>query len=334
MTPGLGVGSTSYLPAGHWSVSSTFRYYNSRQDVLGFEPLDHAIVYANTHVYAEDTAITYAVNRRLNVSLEIPVQYGTRETSIEHNPATGVLHTMRAFGVGNPRITANLSLFDPEKTPDRNVTLGLGVDIPIGQDDLKDTSYRANGNVQRPVDPAIQPADGGWGILVATHAFTNLYFPKLPETKFLQNTYLYLDAAYLVTPAETSSTEAVSGDIPGTPASVRYNSLPDQFLIRTGLTQTLWPKIGLSASAGVRFEGVPKHDVIGDSSGFRLAGNSLSFEPSLTFTRDRQSFSVSVPVAFQRYGSNSVGLERAGHGGPGFDAIADWQLILSYTRQF
>ena len=53
VAPGLGVEGT-YLPADHWAFSTTFRYYNSRQDVQGDEPLDHPLVDANTHVYAQD----------------------------------------------------------------------------------------------------------------------------------------------------------------------------------------------------------------------------------------------------------------------------------------
>ncbi|HEY4282497.1 MAG TPA: hypothetical protein VGM62_05480, partial [Chthoniobacterales bacterium] len=160
MTPGLGVEGT-YLAAGHWLISSTFRYYNSRQDVLGDEPLDHPLAYANTHFYQLDFSATYAVTDRFDITLEGPLQYGTRETSIEHDPDSMALHTMRAFGPGNIRIIPECYLFEPRKTPDRNISLGFGVEFPVGVDDAKDYSYRPIGRVLRPVDPAIQPSDGG-----------------------------------------------------------------------------------------------------------------------------------------------------------------------------
>src|ERR1700737_1399876 len=70
VTPSLGVDGGSVLPAGHWSASVAFRYYNSRQDVLGDEPLDHAIVYANTHVYGFDLSAAYAVTDRFDLIFE------------------------------------------------------------------------------------------------------------------------------------------------------------------------------------------------------------------------------------------------------------------------
>ncbi|HEY4282560.1 MAG TPA: hypothetical protein VGM62_05800, partial [Chthoniobacterales bacterium] len=152
-----------------------------------------------------------------------------------------------------------------------------------------------------------------------------------------QNTYAYADGVYRVTPQEFSHTQSVIGDEKALTLGLKgltYDSIDDQFLARVGMSQALWPSLGLYASAGVRFEGVPKHDLIGGSDGFRLPGNSRSFEPALTLTRGNQSFSVSVPIAFHRYGSSAIAFEKAGGVGPGFDTIADWQLIVSYTRQF
>src|SRR5438128_11147981 len=101
------------LPAGQWSASVAFRYYNSCQDVLWDEPLDHPIVYANTHVYGFDLSTTYAVTDRFDLTLEIPFQYGTRQTSAEHNFMSMTLHTMRAGGLGDMRLTGSFWLLDP-----------------------------------------------------------------------------------------------------------------------------------------------------------------------------------------------------------------------------
>ena len=140
---------------------------------MGDEPLDHPLVYANTHVYALDFSATYAVTDRFDITLDGPLQYGTRQTWIEHNPASMKLHTMEAFGPGNTRIIPEVYFFEPRKTPDRNISLGFGVEFPVGVDNAKDYSYRANNKVLRPVDPAIQPSDGGWGIIGSIHAFTH-----------------------------------------------------------------------------------------------------------------------------------------------------------------
>ncbi|MDQ6626574.1 MAG: hypothetical protein M3Y69_10650, partial [Verrucomicrobiota bacterium] len=337
ITPGLGAEGTSYLAQGHWSFNSTFRYYNSLQDVMGDHPLKRPIIYANTHIYELDFSATYAVTNRFDLSLEEPVQYGTRKTSIEHDFMSSQRHTMRAFGLGNPRLFADVYLFEPSKSPDRNIALGLGVEFPIGDSNAKDTSHRATGNVERPVDPAIQPAQGGWGILARFHAYTNLDFRHTPETSWLKDTFLYADGTYLATPQELSGTQTPFADEPaitGGTVGFRYSSVVDQFLVRLGLSQLLLRNLGLSGNIGLRFEGVPKWDLIGGSNGFRLPGNSLSIEPGLTLVRGKQSFTVSVPIALHRYGSNFLANERLGHTGAGFDAIADWQLLVGYTRQF
>jgi hypothetical protein len=339
VTPSLGVEGTSILPAGHWSASVAFRYYNSRQDVRGDEPLDHPFIYANTHVYGFDLSTTYAVTDRFDLTLEVPFQYGTRSTWIEHNFMSRDLHTMRAGGVGDPRLRADFWLLDPKKSPDRNISLGLGIEIPIGVDDATDYSYRATGKVIRPVDPGIQPANGGWGIILAGHAFTTLYFPDLPYSNWFKNTWAYADAIYIFTPQEMNDTESVFGDEPALTAGgdkgLRFDSIPDQWLARMGVSQTVWPSKGLAVSAGIRWEGVPAYDVIGGSNGWRLPGNSLSFEPGVTWSNAKDSFSVFVPIAVHRHASRSAPFERLGiNPGPGVATIADWELILSYTHQF
>ena len=341
MTPSLGVEGTSILPAGHWSASVAFRYYNSRQDVLGGEPQAHPIVYANTHVYGFDLSTTYAVTDRFDLTLEIPFQYGTRQTSVEHGGAPHDptnLHTMRAGGVGDPRLRADYWLLDPKKSPDRNISLGLGIEIPIGVDDATDYSYRATGKVIRPVDPAIQPAAGGWGVILAGHAFTSLYFPSLSWSNWFKNTFAYADAIYVFTPEEMNDTQTVFADVPqltaGGDKGLRFDSIPDQWLARMGISQTIWPSQGVSVSAGVRWEGVPAFDVIGGSNGWRLPGNSVSFEPGVTWSNAKDSFSVFVPIAVHRHATESAPFQRLHVPGPGLATIADWELIISYTHNF
>ena len=341
MTPSLGVDGSSVLPAGHWSASVAFRYYNSRQDVLGDVPQAHPIVYANTHVYGFDLSVTYAATDRFDLTLEVPFQYGARQTSIEHGGAPHDptnLHTMRAGGMGDPRLRADYWLLDPKKSPNRNISVGLGIKIPIGVDDATDYSYRSTGKILRPVDPAIQPADGGWGIILASHAFTSLYFPDLPSSNWFKNTFAYADAIYIFSPEEMNDTETPFADEPAMTAGgdrgLRFDSIPDQFLFRMGVSQAIWPSKGLFFSAGVRWEGVPAYDVIGGSNGWRLPGYGVSFEPAITWSHGKEYFSVSVPVAFYRHALESAPFERLHVPGPGLATIADWQLILSYTHQF
>jgi hypothetical protein len=210
--------------------------------------------------------------------------------------------------------------------------------MPTGVYDATDYSYRATGKILRPVDPAIQPGNGGWGIILAGHAFTSLSFPQLPYANWFTNTYAYVEGAYVVTPQEMNDTESPIGDEPALTGGIKgyiFDSIPDQFLARIGVSQIVWPSKGVSVTAGVRWEGVPAHDLIGGSFGDRIPGNTVSFEPGLTWSpRSQDSFSVFVPIAVHRYAAEDAVSQSLHVPGPGLAAIADWQLIISYTHQF
>jgi hypothetical protein len=66
-----------------------------------------------------------------------------------------------------------------------------------------------------------------------------------------------------------------------------------------------------------------------------LPGNSLSFEPGVTWSPRRQdSFSVYVPIAVHRHAGLDANSQSMHMTGPGLATIADWQLIVSYTHEF
>lgn len=336
MTPSSGVEYTSILPAGHWEFSQAFRFFNSRQDVLGDVPQQHPIIYGNTHVLTLDTAVTYAVTDRFDVSLDTPIQYGSRATYIENDFIK--LHTVRAQGLGDIRLTGDFWLFQPKKTSARNLAIGLGVKFPAGDEDSKDDFYRPGGKKERPVDPAIQLGDGGYGLIGSIHGYSSLYFEDFPATKFFENTYAYAEGIYLANPREKNHVQQPVGDLPqftagGNPNLV-YDSVPDQFHARAGFTQVLWPKIGLAGSFGALFEGVPARDIIGGSEGWRLPGHYVDLEPGISVSYRKNYFSVSVPFAVFRHASRNVPLADLNAPKTNLETIADYQILLSYTHQF
>ncbi len=336
MTPGSGVEYTSVLPGGHWAFSTAFRFYNSRQDVLGDHPQAHPIIYANTHVLTLDLALTYAVTDRFDISLDVPFQYGSRATFAENDFIK--LHTVRAQGLGDIRLTGDFWLFEPKKHPDRNIAIGLGIKFPTGDEDSKDDFFRPGGKVERPVDPAIQLGDGGFGIIASFHGYSSLYFAEIPATGVLKNTFAYAEGIYLANPREKNHVQQPLGDLPqftaGFDPGLVYDSVPDQFHARLGLGQTLWPKIGLAVSFGGLYEGVPAHDLIGGSEGWRLPGRYVDLEPGISVSVRHNYFTFSVPFAVYRHASESVPFERLHVPAPGLATIADYQILFSYTHQF
>lgn len=104
--------------------------------------------------------------------------------------------------------------------------------------------------MRRPVDPAIQPGDGGWGIVAQLSGFQKIY----------TNTFAYAQGIYLINPRDINHVQQPTGNEPDfTLGEFGYifNSVPDQYLARAGIGYLIWPKMGLSVSLGARLEGVP-----------------------------------------------------------------------------
>jgi hypothetical protein len=84
----------------------------------------------------------------------------------------------------------------------------------------------------------------------------------------------------------------------------------------------------------VRWEGIPAHDLIGGSDGYRLPGYSLSIEPGISISRGRDYLSVTAPVAVYRYGIKSVAAERTHNPNGGIASFADYQINVTYSHEF
>jgi hypothetical protein len=81
------------------------------------------------------------------------------------------------------------------------------------------------------------------------------------------------------------------------PLSNLYWSVPDVYSLRGGAAVNLLPDHGLSASLGVRYDGIPVHDLVGggDENTIKRAAKIFFVEPGLSYTHGRNYVSVSVP---------------------------------------
>ena len=309
-----------------WVASVSYRYFHSFRDFnANGDEVNIPFIKNDTYVDLFDIAATYAVTRRLNLTLELPVQYGSRTNSAEHD---GVhVHTMRASGIGDLRLSASVWLLKPEEHPHENISLGMGVKMPTGNYSATDLSFRPTGPEFRPVDPAIQPGDGGWGIILSGNAFYEVW----------KNTFAYLNGFYLINPRETNGVHTVNFDVPPFTHGDRglmFDSVPDQTMVRGGLAAAIWPKIGLSASFGARWEGIPSHDLIGGSDGWRLPGFSVSVEPGISISHGRDFLGITAPVAVYRYGIVSVPFARTHDPLGGVASFSDFQINVTYSHLF
>ena len=303
-----------------------YRYFHSFRDFnANGDEVNIPFIKNDTYVDLWDVSATYAVTKRISLTLELPIQYGSRTNSAEHD---GVhVHTMRAAGIGDMRLSANFWLLNTDKHPDQNISLGLGVKAPTGDDAASDYSFRPTGPELRPVDPAIQPGDGGWGIILSGNAFAKVY----------RNTFAYINGFYLINPRETNGVHTVNFDVPPFThgdKGLMFDSVPDQSMVRGGLAAAIWPKIGLSGSLGARWEGIPSHDLIGGSDGWRLPGYSVSIEPGISISHGKEYLSVTAPVAVYRYGMVSVPFARTHDPLGGVASFADFQINVTYSHEF
>jgi hypothetical protein len=66
--------------------------------------------------------------------------------------------------------------------------------------------------------------------------------------------------------------------------------------------------------------------------GLRRPGYALSVEPGLQYERVRDTWSLNIPVAFQRNRKRSVPDQMQGKAGDA--AFADYLTLVGYTRSF
>jgi len=90
----------------------------------------------------------------------------------------------------------------------------------------------------------------------------------------------------------------------------------------------------VAVSLAGRWEGIPSHDLIGGSDGYRLPGYSVSIEPGVSISRGKDSLAVSVPVAVYRRGLPAVPDVRIHSPLAGGASFADYQINVTYSHVF
>jgi hypothetical protein len=319
--PVLGAQDT-YDGPNKWQVSTSWRYQKSDRHFRG--PHEEANRQAEgseviNNIHMLEVGIRYNASDRSSLSLSVPYLMATRSSPIRDANRVVVDRSIsQARGLGDITLTARRLLWKPETRPDGNISLGLGVKLPTGQNNVVDSRRRTPGGAPtiEPVDQSIQPGDGGFGFLVDVQGFQ-----RIAHSPFA----LYGTAAYLFNPDGTNGVLTNRGA-----RGEETMSIADQYLARVGVSYGS-PK-GWGLSLGGRLEGVPSYDLIGSSAGFRRPGYAVSVEPALSYSRGPHTLSFAVPIAAYRNRTRSAPDHDFGRHGDA--AFADYIFLLGYWRKF
>lgn len=315
-----GSGGLGLLPK-QWQFGANYRYFKSYKHFKGkdeqYERLLKQTQVIN-HSNTLDLSAAYGLTPRWQLNVNVPVLYTDRSSYYEHGGQTatfaGARKSSTAAGLGDARIGVSRWLWNPVSHSSTNLSVGLGLKLPTGNWNVKDSFYNilvtdpqtlvsVRQTQYRPVDQSIQLGDGGLGLALELQGFWEM----------THGLFAYANAFYLVNPRGVNGTltnRKITVSVPGNPIPQVFTneymcSVPDQYAARFGfLSQS--QMAGLSVSLGLRMEGVPVRDLLGESLGFRRPGYTIAAEPGLNYMKGKTTFNFNMPIALYRIRSQSV----------------------------
>ena len=274
-----------------WIVGINNRYFKSYRNFRGkvdleTPPRNQAI---NTN-FTTEISINHLMNSGWSLTMAIPVSANVREASGEHGGPNTERFKTKAYGLGDIRLVVSKWMLKPTETLKGNFQLGFGLKFPTGDFAQKDYFHRNGNLVLAPVNPGIQPGDGGLGLIAEMNAYYNI----------AQSLGLYANLYYMANPREPNGENwgGFSYTEEQIEAGINLGSVADAFALRWGIYHELSSSFTLSA--GIRYEGVPVNDLIGGSKGGRRPGNYFSVEPGFIFRTSKISFYGYAPVIVSR----------------------------------
>ena len=318
---------------GKFFASTAYRWLHSDRHFVGSEEQkerqrEGSEVVNKSHFL--DLAFTYRWNSRYSTTLAIPLVNHDRSSVVRDSQRTILkrYHT-QSSGLGDIRLLTDMWMVDPAKDSRGNVLVGLGVELPTGKKNVQDTfevynaATRTIGTQRRNVDQSIQPGDGGYALLLDVYAYRQL------TDRFTG----FVNGSYSVTPEEKNGVQTGRSN----PFEAEM-SIMDSFIARGGVEFRPAAQHGLTLSLGARVEGVPVHDLVGGSEGFRRPGYSVSVEPGAVFSRRDWTASLYVPISVYRNRTQSVpdkqlsaATNTSRHGDAAF---ADALVQLAFNKSF
>ena len=282
-----------------WQFTVNNRYYKSFRHYVGTVYQKQRQVLGNeviNNAYTADLAIYRILNPRWSLMLDLPISANSRSQTYTQADAYHRFAT-HSFGAGDIRVAVYSWLLDPVKMPKGNIQVGLGIKFATGEDNYQDYFKTSDSTkTYGPVDQSIQIGDGGTGITLEINTYYN----------FSHKVGLYGNFFYLSNPRDQNGVSNAHGGTPSASSIANGSnimSVPDQYMARVGVSLQF---NRLFATAGVRDDCLPVHDLIGGSDGFRRPGFIISGEPGLTYVFPKVSLYTYVPIAIVRDRTQSV----------------------------
>jgi hypothetical protein len=302
---------TSLFSIHNLTLDIGYRVFNSNKYFQGDTEIPRPNAVRN-HQNIFDIGIEYRLSPRWSLLADVPVFDGTRN---QIYPPSGIF---QVSGLGDMLVGAQAWIFRPPTENDGNIAVSAQLKIPTGINDATGTALLAGKPIKATADQSMQPGDGGWGFTLGTQAYKRLW----------STASAYGQASYLFNPEDTNGVKTFRSQ-PG--QSVM--SVTDQYLYRAGVSQYI-PKVrGVALSLGLRGEGVPVRDLLGDSNGFRRPGFIFSLDPGLMVNLRKTTLSVNGPWALYRKRPPSVPeIQYNITNGDAF--FADYTVIASLSHHF
>jgi len=311
--PGLG-GTTGPLLRHQWEISLSYRYLTANRWYVGTEVNEGAAPFGKPlfiNIHSVDVTIKYALSDRVTLTTTLPFSTGTHSRFY----GDGKRHEVGAAGLGDITAVTSAWLWNPRKHESGNLAVSVGLKTPTGDNEATDNFFLPGGLVTRNVvDQSIQLGDGGWGFIAQAEGFR----------KLLNRSSTNVSASYLFSPKDKTG---VKSPYPGVSLSV-----PDVYSARAGVAYAILPKHNLYASLGLRADGIPIRDLIGDSNGFRRPGYSLFIDPGFGIGLGRGIFSFNIPVRIHQDFERSLVDRELGKLGGG--DLAKYLVFASYSIRF
>ena len=233
-----------------------------------------------------------------SIAFNMPIESNTAITALDQT--SGHRHTTNAYGIGDIRFAVYKWLWKLDVKRKGNLQAGLGIKFPTGKDDCLDYFYPDPNNPSArelaPIHTGNQLGDGGTGFTVE---FNGFYI-------FNRTISLYGNFFYLISPMNQNG---ISNVPPGFAiydsnfvkllhqTGTDVNSVPDNYTIRAGANFTFDRFV---ATAGLRYEGAPAHDLIGKDDGLRQVGHIFSAEPGVQYKFRKSLLYSFVSIPFDR----------------------------------